>query len=52
MSFAAAFELALPLYLLVLIGYLLAGFGNWPKSIAEALSRFVFVIAIPSMLFG
>ena len=52
MSFAAAFELALPLYLLVLIGYLLARFGNWPKSIAEALSRFVFVIAIPSMLFG
>lgn len=52
MSFLAAFELALPLYLLVLIGYLLARFGNWPESVAQALSRFVFVIAIPSMLFG
>ena len=52
MTFLQAFELALPLYLLVLIGYLLARFGNWPKAIAEALSRFVFVVAIPAMLFA
>ena len=52
MSFVEAFELALPLYLLVLIGYLLARFGEWPPSVAEALSRFVFVVAIPAMLFG
>ena len=52
MTFLKAFELALPLYLLVLIGYLLARFGNWPTAVAEALSRFVFVIAIPSMLFA
>jgi predicted permease len=52
MSFAAAFELALPLYLLILVGYLLARFGGWPPAVAEALSRFVFVVGIPSMLFG
>ncbi len=52
MTFLQAFELALPLYLLILIGYLLARFANWPKAVPEALSRFVFVIAIPSMLFA
>ena len=52
MNFLQALEIALPLYLLVLIGFLLARFGNWPKSVAEALSRFVFMIAIPAMLFG
>src|SRR5690606_37400587 len=52
MSFAAAFELALPLYLLILIGYLLARFAGWPPAVADALSRFVFVVAIPAMLFG
>ena len=52
MTFLQAFELALPLYLLILIGYLLARFSKWPKAVPEALSRFVFVIAIPSMLFA
>lgn len=52
MNFVQAFELALPLYLLILIGYLLARYGKWPKTVAEALSRFVFVIAIPAMLFA
>lgn len=52
MSFAAAFELALPLYLLILVGYLLARFAGWPPAVADALSRFVFVVAIPAMLFG
>jgi malonate transporter len=52
MTFLQAFELALPLYLLILVGYLLTRFGKWPKAVPEALSRFVFVIAIPSMLFA
>jgi malonate transporter len=52
MTFLQALELALPLYLLILIGYLLARFGHWPKAVAEALSRFVFAVAIPSMLFA
>ncbi|NLD55984.1 MAG: AEC family transporter [Burkholderiaceae bacterium] len=52
MSFAAAFELALPLYLLILVGYLLGRHAGWSPSIGEALSRFVFVVGIPSMLFG
>ena len=50
MAVLAAFELAVPLYALILLGYLLARFGDWPKSVADALSRFVFVIAIPAML--
>lgn len=52
MTFLQALELALPLYLLILIGYLLARFGNWPDAVPEALSRFVFAIAIPAMLFA
>ncbi len=52
MSFAAAFELALPLYLLILVGYLLARYAGWPPTVGEALSRFVFVVGIPAMLFG
>jgi predicted permease len=52
MSFAAAFELALPLYLLILVGYLLARHAGWPPTVGDALSRFVFVVGIPSMLFG
>ncbi|MGE0798016.1 MAG: AEC family transporter [Lautropia sp.] len=50
MTAAAAFALAIPLYLLILIGYLLARAGGWPATIADALSRFVFVIAIPALL--
>jgi predicted permease len=52
MTFVQAFELALPLYLLVLVGYLLARFGRMPKAIGESLSRFVFVVAIPALLFA
>jgi predicted permease len=52
MTFLQAFELALPLYLLILVGYLLTRYARWPKAVPEALSRFVFVIAIPSMLFA
>jgi malonate transporter len=50
MSVATAFALAMPLYLLVLIGYLLARFGGWPPTVADALSRFVFNITTPAML--
>jgi len=52
MTFLDALELALPLYLLILIGYLLAKFARWPKAVPEALSRFAFVVAIPSLLFA
>lgn len=39
------------LFLLVLLGYLLMRVGKWPKDIANALSKFVFNIAVPALLF-
>ena len=50
MSPAAAFSLAVPLYLLILIGYLLARGRRVPDGTSEALSRFVFTIAIPALM--
>ncbi len=44
-------EMAAPLFILVLVGYLLMrGFG-WPQAMSEQLSRFVFTLALPAMLF-
>lgn len=43
--------LAAPLFVLVLVGYLLMRAGGWPKSMSESLSRFVFSVALPAMLF-
>lgn len=45
------FLLASPLFLLVLLGYLLARSGSWPETISDALSRFAYVVAMPAMLF-
>jgi predicted permease len=44
-------SLTAPLFSLILIGYALARWGDWPKPVADALTRFVFSIAIPAMLF-
>jgi predicted permease len=43
--------LAAPLFLLVLIGYGLMRWGGWPKEVSDALSRFVFAVALPALLF-
>lgn len=43
--------LATPLFLLVLVGYALMRLGKWPISVADALSRFVFSVAMPALLF-
>lgn len=43
--------LALPLFVLVFVGYALVLWGHWPKSVSEALTRFVFSIALPALLF-
>ncbi|MGC3965032.1 MAG: AEC family transporter [Rhodocyclaceae bacterium] len=45
-------SLAAPLFILVLIGYALVRWGRWPKSIADALTRFVFSLALPALLFS
>ncbi|MFT4173179.1 MAG: AEC family transporter [Rhodocyclaceae bacterium] len=43
--------LASPLFVLVLIGYALVRWGKWPATLAETLTRFVFVLALPALLF-
>ena len=42
--------LTAPLFLLVLLGYVLTRFG-WPRSASDALTRFVFTVAVPTLLF-
>lgn len=50
---AAAHLVALtaPLFLLIGAGYALARFGGWTGAVADALSRFVFSVAVPALLF-
>jgi hypothetical protein len=43
--------LTAPLFLLVLIGYALSEWGGWPKAASDALTRFVFSLAVPTLLF-
>ncbi|MCX7169978.1 MAG: AEC family transporter [Proteobacteria bacterium] len=50
-SFFQLFSLTLPLYVLVLVGFGLSRWGSWPKPASEALSRFVFSVALPPFLF-
>lgn len=50
-TFLHHFSLAAPLFILVLVGYALQRWGRWPKAATDALSRFVFSIALPAMLF-
>ena len=44
-------SLAMPLFALVFVGYALMRFSGWPKTMSDSLSRFVFSVAIPAMLF-
>jgi len=43
--------LTAPLFLLVLLGYGLSRWGRWPVEASDALTRFVFSVAIPAFLF-
>lgn len=43
--------LASPLFVLVFIGYFLMRWSGWPKAMSESLSRFVFSVALPALLF-
>lgn len=51
-TFVHHLELSAPLFLLVLAGYLLAASGRWPKSVSDALAKFVFAVAVPALLFS
>jgi predicted permease len=43
--------LTAPLFLLVLVGYGLTAWARWPKEVSDALTRFVFAVAVPVLLF-
>jgi predicted permease len=43
--------LSVPPFVLVAVGYALIQWGRWPRDISEALTRFVFTIALPAMMF-
>ena len=40
-----------PLFLLAGLGYALVRWFAWPKSISDGLTRFVFTVAVPALLF-
>jgi predicted permease len=50
-ALANLFALTAPLFLLVLIGYASLRWGTWEADIASGLTRFVFAVAIPALLF-
>ena len=51
-SFFHHFELAAPLFVLVGLGYGLARSGRFPANVSEALTKFVFGVALPALLFS
>lgn len=50
-TFLHHISLAAPLFVLVFVGYALVLWGQWPKSVSEGLTRFVFSVALPALLF-
>jgi len=50
-DFARIVALTAPLFFLVLVGYALTRWGSWPRPVADALTRFVFYVAVPALLF-
>jgi len=50
-TFLRQVAIAAPLFSLVFVGYALMRFSRWPNSMSESLSRFVFSVALPAMLF-
>jgi malonate transporter and related proteins len=50
-AFTRILGLTAPLFLLVLLGYALTRWGRWPKPVGDALTRFVFSVAVPALLF-
>jgi malonate transporter and related proteins len=50
-TFFALVDLTAPLFLLIALGYALTRWGQWPLAASDALTRFVFAVAIPTLLF-
>lgn len=43
--------LSAPLFLLILVGYAITRFGRWPPEAADLMSKFVFYVLVPALLF-
>jgi malonate transporter and related proteins len=50
-AFQQLVALTAPLFLLVFVGYGLTAWGRWPTEAADWLTRFVFSVAVPTLLF-
>src|SRR5438045_4108089 len=50
-TFFALAGLTAPLFVLIGVGYALTRWGRWPMAASDALTRFVFTVAIPTLLF-
>jgi hypothetical protein len=50
-TFLHHLAIALPLFSLVFIGYALMRFSGWPVAMSDSLTRFVFSVALPALLF-
>lgn len=50
-TFLRQVALAVPLFSLVFVGYALMRFSGWPAAMSDSLSRFVFAVALPAMMF-
>jgi malonate transporter and related proteins len=50
-AFQQTLALTAPLFLLVLVGYALTAWGRWPTEAGDWLTRFVFSVAVPTLLF-
>lgn len=50
-AFVQLVELSAPLFALVLIGYAIGRSGRWPAAYSEALSKFLFAVPLPALLF-
>ncbi len=50
-AFVRYVALATPLFALVLVGHALMRWGRWPVAVSDGLSKFVFAVALPALLF-
>ena len=50
-TFEHIVALTAPLFILVLLGYGMTRWAGWPKPVSDALTRFVFSVGIPALLF-
>ncbi len=50
-SFQHLLSLTAPLFVLVFVGYALMRWAGWPLAVSDALTQFVFSVAVPALLF-